>query len=99
MIHETPKIEWRYRETRDSEFATARVKGFEIQVQDCDGDFSRWQIKRGDQYIVMGEESGPKHWDDARRRAIEVWSYVWKAVDMNDFVANEIPRLRAVGEL
>lgn len=96
---DTPELRWMHRSTRDSEFATARVKGFEVQVQDCDGDFSRWHIKRGDQYIVMGECGGfsPYHMDAAVTVATVAWRQVWAAVEMNDFVAKELPRLEAVG--
>lgn len=94
-----PKLEWQYRETNDSEYATARAKGFEIQVQDCDGDMSRWHIKRGDQYLAMGEVGGidPYHMDAALKLATDVFGHIWQAVEMNDFVTNEMPNLKAQG--
>lgn len=94
-----PPLVWKYRETRDSEFADAKFKGFAIQVQDCDGDMSRWHIKRGDQFIAMGElgSVSPYHMDAAMKLAEEVLGHLWRAVEMNDFVQNEIPKLRAQG--
>lgn len=93
------KLDWRWRETRDSEYATARYRGFDIQVQDCDGDLSRWHIKRGDQYIAMGETDGNEqyHMDVAMAQAAQVMGYIWGAVDMNDYVRIELPRLKAQG--
>jgi hypothetical protein len=93
-----PKIRWKYSETRDSEFADAKHKCFTIQVQDCDGDMSRWHIKRGDLYVAVGEESSVNdvyHMDHAMATAIMVLGYLVKAVDLNDFVANELPKIRA----
>jgi len=95
------KLEWRYRSTRDIEFATAKYKGFEIQVEDCDGDFSCWHVKRGEQFLVVGECGSTKnangdfvyHMDAAMARAIAVFGYIWKAVRMNDFVQNRLPKI------
>lgn len=94
-------LEWKYRETRDSEFADAKFKCFQIQVQDCDGDMSRWHIKRGDQYVAMGELGGnePYHMDAAMTLAAEVLAHLWRAVEMNDFVQNEMPKLKAAGHI
>lgn len=94
-----PPLVWKYRETNDSEYADAKFKGFAIQVQDCDGDMSRWHIKRGDQFIAMGELGSiqPYHFDAAQALAQEILGHLWRAVEMNDFVQNEIPKLRAEG--
>lgn len=90
---------WKYRETNDSEFARARFKCFEIEVQDCDGDMSRWHIKRGDQYVAMGDLYGikPYHFDAAKKLAQDVLAHLWQAVEMNDFVQNELPKLKRAG--
>lgn len=90
------ELNWKYRETQDSEFADAKYKCFAIQVQDCDGDMSRWHIKRGDQYIAVGEERSVGdvyHMDHAIATAVMVLGYLVKAVDLNDFVKNELPRI------
>lgn len=93
------ELDWKYRSTRDSEFASARFKCFEILVQDCDGDASRWDIKRGKMYIAMGECIGndPYHMDAAKKEAREVLVHLWRAVEMNDFVTREWPKLREQG--
>lgn len=52
------KLEWRWRETNDSEFGSARWKCFDVAIRDCDGDFTTWSIKRGGQYIVSGTCGG-----------------------------------------
>jgi hypothetical protein len=91
-------LHWKHRSTRDSEFAEAKHKCFTIQVQDCDGDMSRWHIKRGDQYVAVGEEcsvNGVYHMDHAMAMAVTVLGYLVKAVDLNDFVKNEMPLLEA----
>lgn len=93
-----PPLQWEYRETRDSEYGRAKFKCFEINVQDCDGDFSRWDIKRGGQYVAVGETGGSKdeyHFDAAHRIAAEVLKHLWRAVEWNDFVQNEMPKLAA----
>ena len=93
-------LHWKHRSTRDSEFAEAKHKCFVIQVQDRDGDMSRWHIKRGDQYVAVGEErsvNGVYHMDHAMATAVMVLEYLLKAVDLNDFVANEMPKLKAKG--
>lgn len=101
MAEKVPPLQWKYRSTRDSEYARARFKCFEINVQDCDGDFSRWDIKRGDQYVAMGELTGitPYHMDAAKELAEKVLAHLWRAVEMNDFVQNEMPKLRAAGAI
>jgi hypothetical protein len=96
----TPPINprWKYRSTRDSEFADAKHKCFAIQVQDCDGDFSRWHIMRGDQYVAVGEtysEEDVYHMDHAKKLAATTLAYLVKAVDLNDFVRNEMPLIEA----
>lgn len=95
-----PPLEWKYRETNDSEYARARFKCFEINLQDCDGDMTRWDIKRGDQYVAMGEIGGHTpvyHFEAAEKLALETLQHLWRAVEMNDFVQNEMPRLKAQG--
>jgi hypothetical protein len=90
------ELNWKYRETQDSEFADAKHKCFSIQVQDCDGDMSRWHIKRGDQYVAVGEERSVGeiyHMNHAIATAIMVLGYLVKAVDLNDFVKNDLPRI------
>jgi hypothetical protein len=92
------ELNWKYRSTRDSEFADAKYQCFEVQVQDCDGDWSRWHIKRGDQYVAVGDEHSVGkvyHMDHAMATAIMVLGYLAKAVDLNDFVANEMPQILA----
>lgn len=37
-------LRWKFRDTRDSEFATAWFGGLKVTVEDCDGDSSRWWI-------------------------------------------------------
>lgn len=101
MAEKVPeKLNWKWRETNDSEYGRAKFKCFEINVQDCDGDLTRWDIKRGDQYVAVGETFGSKgeyHLDAAMRIARETLVHLWRAVEMNDFVANEMPKLRAQG--
>lgn len=100
MREEVPeKLDWKYRSTRDIEFARAHFKCFDIEVQDCDGDCSDWSIKRGKQYVAMGSScsSVPYHMDVAMKEAREVLVYLWRAVEMNDFVAGELPKLRQQG--
>jgi hypothetical protein len=92
------ELHWKYRETQDSEFADANHRCFSIQVQDCDGDTSRWHIKRGDQYVAVGEERSVGdvyHLDHAMATAIMVLGYLVKAADLNDFVKNEMPQIKA----
>jgi hypothetical protein len=99
----TIELNWKYRETRDSEFADAKHKCFAIQVRDCDGDMSRWHIKRGDQFVAVGAENSVKspagdtiyHMDHAMATAVMVLSYLVKAVDLNDFVRNDMPLIEA----
>lgn len=83
------ELNWKYRSTNDSEFAEAKFKCFAVMVQDCDGDMSRWHVKRGKQYVAIGEEhsvNGVYHMDHAMATAVIVLQYLVKAVDLNDFV-------------
>lgn len=87
-----PKVlTWQYRETRDSEYATAIWNGFKVQVQDCDGDMSRWHIERDGQLLASGEMGGikPYHFDAAKILARAVLGYVWDAHNTNEFVKSE----------
>ena len=86
-MYKKPVLKWTYRETNCDETANAKFKGFEIIVQDCDGDMSRWCVKRDGQYIAMGEIStvDPYHRDAAMKLATDVFGYIWEAVEMNDF--------------
>src|SRR5262249_1374023 len=39
------KLKWDFHEHRDGEWARFRVAGLEVYVQDCDGDFSFWELR------------------------------------------------------
>lgn len=94
------ELDWKWRETRDGDIGRARFKCFDLGIQDMDGDGARWHIKRGEQYFAMGETYWTKEEDymDAAQRIVrETLVHLWRAVEMNDFVANELPKLKAQG--
>jgi hypothetical protein len=41
------RLKWRYRDHRDGESASFTVCGLHAHVQDCDGDYSEWSIRKG----------------------------------------------------
>lgn len=88
------KLDWKWREHRDGDIGHARFKCFDLGIQDCDGDFARWDIKRGQIYVAVGEE---RDTDKAEAKVVEVLAPLWRAVELNDFVANELPKLKAQG--
>lgn len=84
------EIKWRYWETNDSEYGKAFIGNMKLIVQDCDGDFSRWQIKRGRKYLASGQCNGnyPYHFDRAKEKVIEVASYLNEAHELNILALN-----------
>lgn len=79
-------IEWRYRETRDSEFAETTIEDLTLLAQDCDGDFAYWHVKRGDKYLAAGETRwapGAYHFDTAQERVVMVARAILQAEDYN----------------
>lgn len=48
-------LKWQFEDHRDGETATFRVCGIKAYVQDCDGDYSVWSVRRGK--ILIGEGS------------------------------------------
>lgn len=52
----TSAFHWVFHEHRDGEWAIFRVCGIEARVQDCDGDYSLWSVKRGPIVIAEGNE-------------------------------------------
>lgn len=80
------KLNWKWREHRDGDIGDARFKCFDINIQDCDGDFARWHIKRGDVYLAMGEE---RDTDAAEAKVMVVLATLWRAVEFNDLIAAE----------
>lgn len=62
------KVKWRYRENADSEVATLKVRNLLGIVQDCDGDFTCWEIRQGDNIVDSGRcyENIPYHFDTAK---------------------------------
>lgn len=91
---EIPKLEWKWREHRDGDIGKARFKCFDTSIQDCDGDFCRWDIKRGEIYVAMGET---RDIDPAIAKVDEVIAFLYRAVEMNDFIRDEWPRLKEQG--
>ena len=70
-----PAVEWRYSETRDSEYADTEIGDLSLQAQDCDGDFAYWHVKRGKKFLAAGEayfddDRKLYHFDVAMERAI-----------------------------
>jgi len=94
MSKEISELKWRWREHRDGDVGKARFKCFDVRLQDCDGDFCEWQIKRGTVYVAMGQE---RDIEPAQAKVMEVLAFLWRAVEMNDFVNHEMPKLKARG--
>lgn len=83
---DTQKIEWRYRENQDSEFADTEIGDLQAHAQDCDGDFSRWHVKRGKTFLAAGEilyGNERYHFDVAKDRAVEVAKAILQAERYN----------------
>ena len=56
---------WRWREHWSGEVGTYRMGRFSARVQDCDGDFSVFEVKVGDTVVAESQFSGPFHWPHA----------------------------------
>lgn len=88
------EINWRWREHRDGDVGTARFKCFDLHIQDMDGDAAAWTIKRGQLCIAMGTE---RDTEKAVEKIKEVVGFLYRAVEHNDFVNRELPKLKAQG--
>jgi hypothetical protein len=47
-------LKWKFWETRDSGWGEYRAAGYRLLVQDCDGDASWWELRRGREVIAKG---------------------------------------------
>lgn len=68
------EIKWRHWEDSCSECGRAYVGGLKVIVQDCDGDFTRWNVLRGNSLVATGEVHGilPYHFDTAKEQSVLV---------------------------
>lgn len=48
------QIQWNEQDHRDGMTGKAVIADIHIHVQDCDGDTADWDLKRGDEYLAMG---------------------------------------------
>lgn len=65
-------LKWRFWNTNDSGWGEFRGGGYLLKVRDCDGDFSTWDVWRGDPRLkasrIAGGTTGgyePYHFDAA----------------------------------
>lgn len=82
-----PSCEWSYRENVDSEFAECQIGDLAVLAQDCDGDFSRWDVRRHGKYLAAGEahdEDGKYHFDVAKDVALWTALAIVEADKLNE---------------
>lgn len=58
-------LKWQFEEHWSGEIARFAGAGFVVRVKDCDGDASRWTVRRHGRLLAEGENDGwePYHFD------------------------------------
>ncbi|WP_375274444.1 hypothetical protein [Methylorubrum thiocyanatum] len=49
------RLKWQFTDHRDGETARFAVCGLHVHVQDCDGDYAEWSIRKGRRGPVVAE--------------------------------------------
>ena len=49
------RFKWNFRETSCTAIGRYRAAGYDLVVQDCDGDWSWWELRRGRDVLAKGE--------------------------------------------
>lgn len=71
VAEDEPTLKWKFTERRDGETAEFDIGGIRAYVQDCDGDFSYWTIRRGRRgpVLAQGETHEGNHWGTCLQQA------------------------------